>query len=57
MNTQAPDIDGVCLVNDVEGPPPAPGQMRPLRITQAQDYDLVGTLLAPTETANPFPIL
>jgi ribosomal protein S12 methylthiotransferase len=62
MSTQAPEIDGVCLVNDVEGAPPARGQMRPLRITEAQDYDLVGTLLPLTEetprsTASPFAIL
>jgi ribosomal protein S12 methylthiotransferase len=62
MTTQAPEIDGVCLVNDVEGAPPARGQMRPLRITETQDYDLVGTLLPLTEetprpTASPFAIL
>jgi len=42
---QAPEIDGVCLINDVEGAPPRPGDMRPLRVTAAHDYDLVGTLL------------
>ncbi len=47
LATQAPEIDGVCLINDVEGPLPARGQIRPLRITRAHDYDLVGTLLAP----------
>jgi ribosomal protein S12 methylthiotransferase len=45
MATQAPEIDGVCLVNDVEGAPPAPGQIRPFRITETHDYDVVGTLL------------
>lgn len=49
LPTQAPEIDGVCLINEVQGPPPRAGQIRPLRITQAHDYDLVGTLLAPTE--------
>jgi len=60
MATQAPEIDGVCLVNDVEGAPPAPGQIRLLRITEAHDYDVVGTLLeappgetAPAEPAAP----
>ena len=62
MSTQAPEIDGVCLVNDVEGAPPVRGQMRLLRITETQDYDLVGTLLPLTEeparsTASPFAIL
>ncbi|MCS7314093.1 MAG: 30S ribosomal protein S12 methylthiotransferase RimO [Bryobacterales bacterium] len=47
LATQAPEIDGVCLINDVKGPPPARGQIRPLRITRAHDYDLVGTLLEP----------
>lgn len=45
LATQAPEIDGVCLINDVVGPPPARGQIRLLRITRAHDYDLVGTLL------------
>ncbi len=50
LATQAPEIDGVCLINDAEGPPPARGQIRPLRITRAHDYDLVGTLLPPAHT-------
>ncbi len=55
MSTQAPEIDGTVLINDFEGAEPAPGQMRLLRITEAHDYDLIGTLLAPTEPdAIPF---
>jgi ribosomal protein S12 methylthiotransferase len=54
LATQAPEIDGLCLINDVEGSPPKPGQFRDLRITEAHDYDLVGTLLA---DQNRFPIL
>jgi ribosomal protein S12 methylthiotransferase len=46
LSTQAPEIDGVCYVNDVEGPAPAPGQRRKFRVTAAHDYDLVGTLLS-----------
>ncbi len=53
MAAQAPEIDGVTLVNDFEGRPPEPGEMRPLRITEAHDYDVVGTLLAGEETARP----
>jgi ribosomal protein S12 methylthiotransferase len=49
MSTQAPEIDGVVLINDFEGAEPAPGQMRLLRITEAHDYDLIGTLLTSTE--------
>jgi ribosomal protein S12 methylthiotransferase len=53
MPTQAPEIDGVTLINDFEGSEPRPGEIRRLRITEAHDYDVVGTLLAPTETAPP----
>jgi ribosomal protein S12 methylthiotransferase len=52
MPTQAPEIDGVTLINDFEGGEPRPGQMRRLRITEAHDYDLVGTLLGGGEEAN-----
>ena len=51
MATQAPEIDGVTLINDFEGSEPGPGEIRRLRITEAHDYDVVGTLLAATETA------
>jgi ribosomal protein S12 methylthiotransferase len=49
MPTQAPEIDGVTLINDFEGAEPRPGEIRRLRITEVHDYDVVGTLLAPTE--------
>jgi ribosomal protein S12 methylthiotransferase len=49
--TQAPEIDGVVLINDFEGDPPRQGQIRFLRITESHDYDAVGTLLPATETA------
>jgi ribosomal protein S12 methylthiotransferase len=51
MSTQAPEIDGVTLINDFEDVEPRAGEMRILRITEAHDYDVVGTLLAPTEEA------
>jgi ribosomal protein S12 methylthiotransferase len=51
MPTQAPDIDGITLINDFEGAEPRPGELRRLRITEAHDYDVVGTLLAPGEPA------
>jgi ribosomal protein S12 methylthiotransferase len=50
MQGQAPEIDGVTLVNDFEGAPPRPGEIRRLRVTEAHDYDVVGTLLEPDET-------
>jgi ribosomal protein S12 methylthiotransferase len=51
MPTQAPEIDGVTLINDFEGSEPRPGEIRRLRITEAHDYDVVGTLLEGTELA------
>ena len=52
--TQAPEIDGSTLINDFEGGEPQPGEIRRLRITESHDYDVVGTLLAPTEPAPRF---
>ena len=59
---QAPEIDGVCYVNDFpDGGEPAPGQFRRLRVSEAHDYDLVGGLVDSGEVAGevvaPFPIL
>ena len=51
LATQAPDIDGVTLINDFEGSEPQPGEIRRMRITEAHDYDVVGTLLEASETA------
>ena len=55
LATQAPEIDGVCLINDVQGRAPRAGDIRRLRVTAAYDYDLVGTLLPPE--GDPFVIL
>ena len=49
MPTQAPEIDGVTLINDYEGAEPRSGEIRRLLITEAHDYDVVGTLLPPAE--------
>ncbi len=64
LATQAPEIDGVCLVNDFGPAPARPGEMRILRVTEAHDYDLVGELIdagerscIPPQAVNPFPIL
>jgi len=63
LETQAPEIDGVCYISDPGESMPRPGQFRRMRITQAHDYDLVGELTdeggadpAPVAT-NPFRIL
>ncbi len=60
LSTQAPEIDGVCYINDFGPGEPRAGEMRTLRITEAHDYDLVGELIDVPETmapVNPFPIL
>jgi ribosomal protein S12 methylthiotransferase len=45
METQAPDIDGCILVNDVpEGVVPAIGDFVNVQITEAHEYDLVGRI-------------
>jgi ribosomal protein S12 methylthiotransferase len=60
---QAPEIDGVCLINDVSDGALAKGQIRRIRISEAHDYDLVGEVFGAPETNlpkppdNPFPIL
>ena len=54
MATQAPEIDGVALINDFEGAEPRSGEIRRLRITEAHDYDVVGALLPPAEPAPRF---
>jgi ribosomal protein S12 methylthiotransferase len=54
LSTQAPEIDGAVLINDFEIAEPRPGEIRRLRVTEAHDYDVVGTLLPPTEPAPNF---
>jgi ribosomal protein S12 methylthiotransferase len=54
LATQAPEIDGVTLINDFEGAEPSQGEIRRLRITESHDYDVVGTLLPSTGTAPRF---
>ncbi|MEK6299198.1 MAG: 30S ribosomal protein S12 methylthiotransferase RimO [Acidobacteriota bacterium] len=46
METQAPEIDGSVLINDVaDGEEPRPGDFVTVEITEAQDYDLVGRIV------------
>lgn len=60
---QAPEIDGVCYINDFSGREPKPGEMRRFVVRQAHDYDLVGELtdqaldLSAPAAPNPFVIL
>src|SRR5580765_5337162 len=49
MATQAPDIDGCVLINDVpEGFNPKVGEMLEVLITEAQKYDLIGRVVGPS---------
>lgn len=46
LETQAPDIDGCVLISDVpEGFTPQPGDVVNVLITEAQEYDLVGSIV------------
>ncbi|HET6978847.1 MAG TPA: 30S ribosomal protein S12 methylthiotransferase RimO [Pyrinomonadaceae bacterium] len=46
METQAPDIDGCVLINDVpDGVLPATGEMVSVEITEAHEYDLIGRIV------------
>lgn len=65
LATQAPEIDGMCYINDFGPAEPRIGEFRMMRITEAHDYDLVGELIDSPESRfvaggrneNPFPIL
>jgi ribosomal protein S12 methylthiotransferase len=46
---QAPEIDGMTLINDFEGAEPRAGEIRRARISESHDYDLVASLLAAAE--------
>ena len=63
LPSQAPEIDGYCLINDVSDGALEKGQIRKFRITEAHDYDLIGEVYGAPEanlprfSNNPFPIL
>ncbi len=44
LSTQAPDIDGVVYVTDGVTERTRPGEIRPLTVQEAHEYDLVGVL-------------
>ena len=58
LSTQAPEIDGVCYINDPGEIGPKPGQIRRMRISEAHDYDLVGALVdePPADFIPPAPL-
>jgi ribosomal protein S12 methylthiotransferase len=46
METQAPEIDGAVLINDVpEGRHVRPGDFVTVEITEAHEYDLIGQVV------------
>ncbi len=56
LATQAPEIDGVCYINDDGGFSIEAGQMRMMRVEETHDHDLVGPLIdEPTREAAPSP--
>ena len=47
METQAPDIDGCVLINDVpDGMVPAAGEIVSVEITEGHEYDLIGRIVS-----------
>jgi ribosomal protein S12 methylthiotransferase len=45
LESQAPEIDGVTLINDSEAGEVNPGEFRTVRISRALEHDLVGTVV------------
>jgi len=47
METQAPDIDGCVLINDVpDGMVPAAGELVSVEVTEGHEYDLIGRIVS-----------
>jgi ribosomal protein S12 methylthiotransferase len=45
METQAPDIDGHVLINDLDGCSPQTGEFYETEITESLEYDLIGRIV------------
>ena len=45
LESQAPEIDGICLINDSEVGDVCSGEFRTIRITRALGHDLLGTIV------------
>jgi ribosomal protein S12 methylthiotransferase len=45
LESQAPEIDGVCLINDSKVGEVQAGEFRTIRITRALEHDLLGTIV------------
>jgi ribosomal protein S12 methylthiotransferase len=46
LRSQAPEIDGRLMINDTAGRDVKPGEIVSVRITEAHDYDLVGSVVS-----------
>jgi ribosomal protein S12 methylthiotransferase len=44
LESQAPEIDGICLINDSEVGEVSPGEFCTLRVTRAVGHDLLGVV-------------
>jgi ribosomal protein S12 methylthiotransferase len=45
LESQAPEIDGVCLINDSEVGVVEPGEFRTVRISRTLEHDLLGVIV------------
>jgi ribosomal protein S12 methylthiotransferase len=54
LETQAPEIDGVCYISDPGDQPLHAGQFQRMRITKAHDHDLEGGLQPPLKKETGF---
>jgi ribosomal protein S12 methylthiotransferase len=45
LESQAPEIDGVCLINDSEAGDVQSGEFRTIRITRVLDHDFLGKIV------------
>ena len=45
LESQAPEIDGVCLINDSDAGEVQSGEFRTIRITRVLDHDLLGKIV------------
>ena len=45
LESQAPEIDGVCLINDSEGGEVQSGEFRTIRISRVLEHDLLGKIV------------
>lgn len=45
LESQAPEIDGICLINDSVVSDIRSGELRTVRITRAMEHDLLGTIV------------